>query len=130
MKKLLLLCAAFVATVTATAQAFVLPSPTVATDSVNIYVDLSQTNGGLKTMLTNHPDYIDSVYMWTWQPSGPVCGNGDWGVSNECMKMQHVSGLIYTKKMFCSYRFLWNLGPYVLPKWYQLLSKTEKRKCI
>lgn len=99
MKKLLLLCAAFVATVTATAQAFVLPSPTVATDSVNIYVDLSQTNGGLKTMLTNHPDYIDSVYMWTWQPSGPVCGNGDWGVSNECMKMQHVSGLIYTKKI-------------------------------
>jgi len=79
--------------------AFVLPSPTNPNDSVSIYIDVAQTTGGLKTMLTNHPEYIDSVYIWTWQPAGPACGNGDWGASNDCMKLTHVSGLIYTKKV-------------------------------
>lgn len=80
-------------------SAFVLPSPTNPNDSVTIFIDVGQTTGSLRTMLQNHPEYIDSVYMWTWMPSGPVCGNGSWDNSNACMKMQHVSGLIYMKKI-------------------------------
>jgi hypothetical protein len=99
MKRILLFLSVCAAAVGANAQAFVLPSPTPATDSVNIYIDLSQTTGGLKTILTNHPEYIDSVYMWTWEPEGPLCGNGEWSNSNDCMKMTHVSGFIYTKKV-------------------------------
>jgi hypothetical protein len=79
--------------------AFVLPSPTNANDTMTIYVDLSQTTYGLKGILTNHPEYKDSVYMWTWQPTGPACGNGEWGNSNDCMRMTHVNGLIYAMKM-------------------------------
>jgi hypothetical protein len=78
--------------------AFVLPSPTNANDTLTLYIDLGQTTGGLKGILTNHPDFADSIYLWTWAPSGPVCGNGEWNNSNECMKMTHVSGLIYSKK--------------------------------
>jgi hypothetical protein len=100
MKKHILTFALLIAAFGAFAQAaFVLPSPTNPNDSVTIFIDVAQTTGGLKTMLTNHPEYIDSVYMWTWNPSGPVCGNGEWGISNECMKLQHVSGLIYMKKI-------------------------------
>ena len=79
--------------------AFVLPSPTNANDTMTIYIDLSQTTYGLKGILTNHPEYQDSVYMWTWQPTGPACGNGEWGNSNDCMRMTHVNGLIYSMKM-------------------------------
>jgi hypothetical protein len=79
--------------------AFVLPSPTNANDSMTIYIDVSQTTYGLKGILTNHPEYKDSVYMWTWAPAGPACGNGDWGNSNTCMRMTHVSGMIFAIKM-------------------------------
>ena len=62
---------------------------------MDLYIDVAQTTGGLKTILGNHPEEIDSVYMWTWQPAGPSCGNGEWGNSNTCMRLTHVSGLLY-----------------------------------
>ncbi|MFN8777695.1 MAG: hypothetical protein ACK5XV_13120 [Flavobacteriales bacterium] len=100
MNKLILSIAAMAISLGALCQAaFVLPSPTNPNDSVTIFIDVGQTTGGLKTMLTNNPLYVDSVYMWTWNPSGPVCGNGEWGNSNACMKMDHVSGLIFQKKI-------------------------------
>ncbi len=80
--------------------AFVLPSPTNANDSVTIYIDVSKsTSNGLKHMLEAHPEVKDEVYMWTWSPAGPACGNGEWGNSNECMKMTRVIGMIYSMKI-------------------------------
>ena len=80
--------------------AFVLPSPTNANDSVTIYIDISKsTSNGLKHMLEAHPEVKDEVYMWTWSPAGPACGNGEWGNSNECMKLKRVSGMIYSIKI-------------------------------
>ena len=66
---------------------------------MDLYIDVAQTTGGLKTILGNHPEEVDSVYMWTWQPAGPSCGNGDWGNSNNCMLLTHVSGLLYKMTM-------------------------------
>jgi hypothetical protein len=96
MKKILFTLAAFAIAVVGFSQAaFVFPSPTNANATMDLYIDVAQTTGGLKTLLGNHPEEIDSVYMWTWQPAGPSCGNGEWGNSNTCMRLTHVSGLLY-----------------------------------
>jgi hypothetical protein len=96
MKKILFTLAAFAISVVGFSQAaFVFPSPTNANATMDLYIDVAQTTGGLKTILGNHPEEIDSVYMWTWQPAGPSCGNGEWGNSNTCMRLTHVSGLLY-----------------------------------
>ncbi|MEY3398233.1 MAG: hypothetical protein RL220_827 [Bacteroidota bacterium] len=84
--------------------AFVLPSPTNANDSLTIYIDLNQSvngtqNNALKAHLQGHPEYQDSVYLWSWAPAGPVCGNGEWNNSNECMKLTRVNGLLYSIKI-------------------------------
>ena len=49
-------------------------------------------------MLEAHPEVKDEVYMWTWSPAGPACGNGEWGNSNDCMRMTHVNGMIFSMK--------------------------------
>jgi hypothetical protein len=101
MKNILSLIAMMLLAVTSWSQAaFVLPSPTNANDSVTIYIDISKsTSNGLKHMIESHPEVKDEVYMWTWSPAGPACGNGDWGNSNDCMKMKRVSGMIYSMKI-------------------------------
>ncbi len=100
MKKILYTLALLAVAVSGYAQAaFVFPSPTNANATMDLYIDVAQTTGGLKTLLGNHPEVVDSVYMWTWQPSGPSCGNGEWGNSNNCMLLTHVSGLLYKMTM-------------------------------
>ncbi len=88
-----------ISTLTWGQAAFVLPSPTNANDTMTIYIDLSQTTYGLKGILTNHPEYKDSVYMWTWQPTGPACGNGGWGNTNDCLHMTNINGMIFSITM-------------------------------
>jgi hypothetical protein len=80
-------------------KSFLIPSPTNPNDSVTIYINVGETTGSLKTMLNDHPEYMDSIYMWTWMPAGPVCGNGEWLESNECMKLTRVTGLFYSIKI-------------------------------
>jgi hypothetical protein len=97
MKKILSLFVAFCSCNFLHAQkAFVLPSPTGASETMTLYVDVNQTTGGLKNILTAHPDYVDSVYLWTWNPAGPVVGNGEWANSNSAMRMTHESGLLFS----------------------------------
>lgn len=79
--------------------AYILPSPTGKNDTITLYVNVAATtdgnqNGVLKAMLTDHP--LDSVYLWTWMPSTPVIGNGEWTASNEGMKMTLVTGQLYS----------------------------------
>jgi hypothetical protein len=96
MKNIFALIALSIAALNSFGQAaFVFPSPTNANGTVDIYIDVAQTTGGLKAILNNHPDAQDSVYMWTWQPAGPACGNGEWGNSNDCMLLTQVQGLLY-----------------------------------
>jgi len=84
--------------------AFVLPSPTNANDSMTLYIDMNQSvngtnNNALKAHLQSHPEAADSVYLWTWMPAGPACGNGEWNNSNNCMLMTRVQGLLYSIKI-------------------------------
>jgi hypothetical protein len=79
--------------------AYISPSPTGKNDTITLYIDVAQStgsNGALKLMLDTYPD--QDVYLWTWQPAGPTVGNGDWGNSNEAMKMTHVSGKLYSMR--------------------------------
>lgn len=96
MKKLLFSIASIFTAILAQAQAaYVLPSPTGAEEPMTLYVDISQTTGGLKTILTNHPEQVDNVYLWTWRPADNG-GNGQWNESAADRKMTHVSGLLFS----------------------------------
>ena len=75
--------------------AYIQPSPTGKNDTITLYINVAQTtdgtmNNALSAMLTDHPN--DTVYLWTWQPAGPVVGNGDWTNSNSAMAMTKVAG--------------------------------------
>jgi len=81
--------------------AYVQPSPTGKADSVSLFINIAaapdgEMNSGLNARLDAHPD--DDIYIWTWQPAGPVAGNGDWENSNEAMKMTKVSDKLYMIK--------------------------------
>ncbi|MFM1931008.1 MAG: hypothetical protein RL226_311, partial [Bacteroidota bacterium] len=78
---------------------YLLPSPTDVQEEVTLYIDINQSvdgvqNNALKAILLDHPD--DDVYLWTWQPSDPSGGNGNWDNSNESMKLTKVSELLYS----------------------------------
>ena len=71
------------------------PSPTGPDDLVTLTIDVSQSQeNGLKTVLEANPDL--PVYIWTWSPSGPVAGNGDWNNSNDAMQLSWQGGLVYS----------------------------------
>jgi hypothetical protein len=75
-------------------SAYILPSPTGKNDSITLFINVAQTTyTGLSERLTDHPD--DDVYLWTWQPAGPVVGNGSWDNSNTAQKMTKVSDKLY-----------------------------------
>ncbi|MFM9986222.1 MAG: hypothetical protein ACKVOK_13370 [Flavobacteriales bacterium] len=77
-------------------SAYVFPSPTAADEEMTLFIDVSQTNSGLKSMLEAHPEEVDNVYLWSWMPAEPVGGNGTWAASNESRKLTHVSGLLFS----------------------------------
>lgn len=77
--------------------AYVLPSPSAADEPLTLYIDVNQTTyTGLKDRLIAHPEEVNNVYMWTWQPSGPVAGNGDWMNSNDALKLTWEGGLLFS----------------------------------
>lgn len=75
--------------------AYVLPTPTGADEVMTLYIDVAQTTEGvLKAYLELNPGA--DVYLWAWQPTEPVHGNGDWNDSNEEAKLIHESGMLYS----------------------------------
>ena len=71
------------------------PSPTGPDDLVTLTIDVSQSQeNGLKAVLEANPDL--PVYIWTWSPSGPVAGNGEWNNSNDAMQLSWQGGLVYS----------------------------------
>ncbi|MDZ4821841.1 MAG: hypothetical protein SH856_00090 [Flavobacteriales bacterium] len=80
---------------------YVQPSPTDASEELTLYIDMSQStdglqNNGLKAILTAHPEEQDSVYLWSWMPTEPVVGNGNWSGSNEALLLTHEGDLLYS----------------------------------
>jgi hypothetical protein len=80
-------------------KAYVLPSPTDAEAEITLYVNINNCedgveNNGLKAILESFPD--TSVYIWTWQPAGPVAGNGEWNNSAEHQRMTKVGPGLYS----------------------------------
>lgn len=100
MKKIFSVFIALVASITAFSQAaYIQPSPTGKNDTITLYINVAQTtdgtmNNALSAMLSDHPE--DTVYLWTWQPAGPVAGNGDWTNSNSAMAMTKVGEKLYS----------------------------------
>ncbi|MFM7233931.1 MAG: hypothetical protein ACKOZM_05020, partial [Flavobacteriales bacterium] len=96
MKKILSTLVGLVVSVVAFSQAaYIQPSPTGKNDTITLYINVAQTtdgtmNNALNAILTDHPE--DTVYLWTWQPAGPVIGNGDWANSNSGMALSKVEG--------------------------------------
>ena len=62
---------------------------------MTLTIDVSQSQeNGLKSVLEANPDL--PVYIWTWSPSGPVAGNGEWNSSNDAMQLSWQGGLVYS----------------------------------
>ena len=75
--------------------AYVLPSPTAADSECTLYIDLTQCQDQrLSDMLDTYPE--EDVYLWAWNPSAPVTGNGDWGDSEDQQLMTKVSEKLYS----------------------------------
>lgn len=75
--------------------AYVLPSPTAVDSECTLYIDLSQCQDQrLSDMLDAYPE--EDVYLWIWNPSAPLDGNGDWGDSDDHQKMTKVSEKLYS----------------------------------
>ncbi len=96
MKKLLILPLALLCALCVQAQsAYITPNPTDGVEELTLFVDVSQTSGSaLKAMLEANPD--ESVYLWTWNPSSPVGGNGEWSSSSEDNLMTKEAPLLYS----------------------------------
>ena len=100
MKKIFSFILALAASTFAFGQAaYIQPSPTGKNDTITLYINVAQTtdgtmNNALSAMLSDHPE--DTVYLWTWQPAGPVAGNGDWTNSNSAMAMTKVGEKLYS----------------------------------
>lgn len=92
---ILALAAATLTTLGHAQAAYVLPTPTGADEQMTLYIDIAQTSEGvLKAYLEQNPG--SDVYLWAWQPTEPVHGNGDWADSNEEAKMTFESGMLYS----------------------------------
>ena len=96
LKAHILMIAAVAASTLGHAQAaYVLPTPTGADEQMTLYIDVAQTTEGvLKAYLEQNPG--SDIYLWAWQPTEPVHGNGDWNDSNEEAKLTHESGMLYS----------------------------------
>lgn len=65
-------------------------------EEVTLTIDVNKSeSGGLKPILETNGDL--PVYIWTWNPSGPVGGNGDaWENSNPNLVLVKESSLVYS----------------------------------
>jgi hypothetical protein len=122
---ILFVLAAFVTASASAQKAFVLPSPTGANDSIALYIDVNQSSEhGLKQMLIAHPEEVNNVYIWTWNPADPVIGNGSWNNSNDGLKMKHEGNLLFSIK-FVPTQFYGVDGPTFFSKGISCLAKLK-----
>lgn len=126
MKRLifLLLCTALSSSPELMAQAaYVLPSPTSAESECTLYIDLAQCQDQrLSDMVSAYPE--EDVYLWIWNPSAPLSGNGDWGNSADEQKMTKVSEKLYSFS-FIPTEFFGVDGPTFFSRGISCLAKLD-----
>jgi hypothetical protein len=66
---------------------------------MTLFIDMNQSedgiqNNGLSGILDAYPD--TAVYLWTWDPSGPAAGNGDWDNSASHQELNKVGPKLYS----------------------------------
>ena len=88
-----------IGTSTSAQKVYVLPSPTDANSEMTLFIDMNQSedgiqNNGLSGILDAYPD--TAVYLWTWDPSGPAAGNGDWDNSASHQELNKVGPKLYS----------------------------------
>jgi hypothetical protein len=65
------------------------PALFTAEDQVKIIIDVRGTN----------VEGIEPLYIWTWGPSDPVVGNGQWGSSNEALRLTKEANNVWSITM-------------------------------
>ena len=88
-----------IGTSTSAQKVYVLPSPTDANSEMTLFIDMNQSedgiqNNGLSGILDAYPD--TAVFLWTWDPSGPAAGNGDWDNSASHQELNKVGPKLYS----------------------------------
>ncbi len=76
------------------------PSPAGWNQEVTLYIDVNMSGGNsndaLREILIAHPESLDEVHIWIWQPSDPIVGNGNWTDSNDALLMTWVNDLVFS----------------------------------
>ena len=80
--------------------AYIQPSPTSPDDEVTLFIDINQSqeglqNNALSTILDSMSD-TTHIYLWAWNPSSPVAGNGEWTDSNDAMRLNKIGPKLYS----------------------------------
>ncbi len=75
------------------AQITIEPEEWLPCEEITLTIDISQ---GDCDKLVGHEG---PLYLWTWQPAGPVVGNGDWGNSNDEMELTNVGPNLWSITM-------------------------------
>lgn len=80
-------------------KAYVLPSPTDANSEMTLFIDMNQSEDGIQGnglvgVLDAFPD--TTLYLWTWHPSSPAAGNGDWNNSADHQELTKVGPKLYS----------------------------------
>ncbi len=100
MKKFILFISVLVSVQLVLGQAaYITPNPTDGVEEITLFLDISQSvdgtsNNALKALLQDNPD--EPVYLWTWMPSSPLGGNGEWNSSTEDNRMTKEAPLLYS----------------------------------
>ena len=80
--------------------AYIQPSPTSPDEEVTLFIDINQSQDGLQNnALSSMLDVMSDtthVYLWAWNPTSPVIGNGDWTASNEGMRLNKIGPKLYS----------------------------------
>lgn len=113
---------------TATAQkVYVLPSPTDASSEMTLFIDMNQSedgiqNNGLSGIIDAHPD--TAIFLWTWDPSGPAAGNGDWDNSASHQQLTKVGPKLYSMS-FIPTEYYGVDGPQLFARGISCLAKLQ-----
>ena len=108
-------------------KAYVLPSPTDANSELTLFIDMNQSedgiqNNGLSAILDAFPD--TTVYLWTWNPSGPAAGNGDWDNSADHQELTKVGPKLYSMT-FVPTQYYGVDGPQLFSRGISCLAKLK-----
>jgi len=79
---------------------YIQPSPTSPDEEVTLFIDINQSQDGLQNnALSAMLDVMSDtthVYLWAWNPSSPIAGNGEWTASNEAMRLNRIGPKLYS----------------------------------